>query len=118
MRKSQISTLAQIGMGVLVSTIPIFKVYAQTNNVTIPIIEDVDLLGVLSNITTWVLTFAGGIAVLYLIWGGIVYITGGEKGATAGKTMITNAIIGIAIIALSVVILKAVIAALQGGLIT
>ena len=53
-----------------------------------------------------VLIIAGAIAVLYLIYGGLTYITAGgdaEK-ATKGRTVIINAIIGIVIIALAFVI--------------
>lgn len=78
----------------------------------ISIMEEGDIVEILGVVTDWVLGLAGAIAVLYLIYGGITYITGGEKGATAGKTMITNAIIGIAIIALSIVIVKAVLQAI------
>jgi len=73
------------------------------------------LKNLIIRIAGWVAGFAGFIALIYLIWGGVTYMTGGEKGATAGKTMITNAIIGLAIIALSVVIVNAVIGALNPG---
>jgi hypothetical protein len=49
----------------------------------------------------WALTIAGAIAVVYLIYGGIMYITGGEKGAEKAKQMIINAIIGLVIIAIA-----------------
>ena len=71
------------------------------------------LKSMIVNIAGWVAGLAGTIALIYLIWGGVTYMTGGEKGASAGKTMITNAIVGIAIIALSVVIVNAVIGALS-----
>ncbi|MBU1083141.1 pilin [Patescibacteria group bacterium] len=65
------------------------------------------------NIAGWVAGLAGTIALIYLIWGGVTYMTGGEKGAESGKKMITNAIIGLAIIALSVVIVNAVVGVLS-----
>ena len=68
-----------------------------------------DLSTVIANLGGWLLGIAGGIAVLYLIYGGITYITGGEKGAEKGKTIIVNAIIGIAVVALATVIANAVI---------
>ena len=64
---------------------------------------------VIATVGGWLLGIAGGVAVLYLIYGGIIYITGGEKGAEKGKAVIVNAIIGIAIIALATVIAQAVI---------
>jgi len=56
----------------------------------------------------WLLGLAGALAVVYLIWGGIQYITGGSKGAEAGKGIIINAIIGIIIILLTYAIISAI----------
>lgn len=56
----------------------------------------------------WVLVVAGIIAVFYLIYGGILYITAGgdaEK-ATKGRTAVINAIIGIAVILLALAIVQ------------
>lgn len=56
------------------------------------------------NATLWV---AGALAVIYLIYGGILYITAGgdaEK-ATKGRTALINAIIGVIIILLALLIL-------------
>lgn len=108
--------LVQLAMTAVASVIPYGRVFA-IESIDLPTIgliddPDINIVSILAGVTNWVLGLAGAIAVLYLIWGGITYITGGEKGATAGKTMITNAIIGIAIIALSVVIVRAVLAAI------
>ena len=57
--------------------------------------------GIISTVLTWFLVLAGAIAVIYLIYGGILYITAGgdaEK-ATKGRTALINAVIGIIIIA-------------------
>ena len=59
-----------------------------------------NLINTIINIT---LLIAGVLAVFYLIWGGISYVTAGgdaEK-ASKGRVAITNAIIGIAIMAAS-----------------
>ncbi len=67
-----------------------------------------DLTTVIRNILSWVLMLGGAIAVIYLVYGGILYITAGgdaEK-ATKGRTAIVNAIIGIIIIALAYVIVQ------------
>lgn len=61
-----------------------------------------------SNIVNWVLILAGTIAVVYLVYGGILYITAGgdaEK-ATKGRTAVVNAVIGIVIILLALVIVQ------------
>lgn len=64
--------------------------------------------GYISAILTWVLVVAGSIAVFYLIYGGILYITAGGDGekATKGRTAVINAIIGIAVILLALVIVR------------
>lgn len=57
-------------------------------------------------IVNWVLVIAGVVAVVYLIYGGLLYITAGgdaEK-ATKGRTAVVNAIIGVVIILLSFII--------------
>lgn len=70
-----------------------------------------DLTGIIKtgiNLFLWV---AGILAVIYLIYGGVLYITAGgdaEK-ATKGRTALINAIIGVVIILLSLVILNYVI---------
>ncbi|OGD56039.1 hypothetical protein A2V71_03990 [Candidatus Berkelbacteria bacterium RBG_13_40_8] len=67
-----------------------------------------DLTTVIRNVLSWVLLLGGAIAVIYLVYGGILYITAGgdaEK-ATKGRTAIVNAIIGIIIIALAYVIVQ------------
>ena len=60
------------------------------------------------NIVDWLLALAGALAIAYLIWGGIQYITGGAKGAESAKGAIINAVIGIAIITLALVIVNVV----------
>lgn len=67
---------------------------------------DTGLTDVAMNVVKWIILLAGLIAVVYLIWGGLLYITAGgdaEK-ATKGRTAIINAIIGIVIILLAFVI--------------
>lgn len=73
--------------------------------------------GIIDFVVTWVLVLAGAIAVIYLIYGGLLYITAGgdaEK-ATKGRTALINAIIGIIIIALAFVIVQWVGSIIQGG---
>ena len=74
---------------------------------------------VISNIINIVLIVAGILAVAYLIYGGLMYITAGGEAekATKGRTAITNAIIGIIIIAASLAIYNYVIdTGLEGGI--
>lgn len=70
-----------------------------------------------TRIVNWILVLAGMIAVIYLIYGGILYITAGgdaEK-ATKGRTAVINAVIGIAIILLALVIVQWVARLLKVG---
>ena len=66
------------------------------------------------NIFLWVV---GVLAVLYLVYGGVLYITAGgdaEK-ANKGRTAITNAIIGIVIVVLALVIYNFAMGASETG---
>lgn len=68
----------------------------------------------ISNLVNIVLVGVGLVAVIYLIWGGVTYVTAGgdaEK-ASKGRITITNAIIGIVIIAASLAIYNYVIGSL------
>ncbi|MFH0912288.1 MAG: hypothetical protein V1807_01365 [Patescibacteria group bacterium] len=72
-----------------------------------------DILGIIGNVGTWMMGLAGVLAVVYLIYGGIVYITGGAKAAESAKTIIINSIIGLVVIALSYVIFTTVFEVLE-----
>ncbi|MFA5010115.1 MAG: TrbC/VirB2 family protein [Patescibacteria group bacterium] len=82
---------------------------------TLPIIEplpsgdETTIITAIRTIIDWLFILAGALAVAYLVYAGIQYITGGAKGAEAAKTSIINAIIGIAVIVLSYVIVGAVV---------
>lgn len=58
-----------------------------------------------------ILGLVGIVALIYLIYGGFMYITaaGDADKATKGRTVIINALIGIAIVALSYLIVAVVI---------
>lgn len=72
------------------------------------------LITTLGEILVWL---AGVIALAYLIYGGILYITAGgdaEK-ATKGRTAVINAVIGIIIVLLAIIIINWVRSFLQHG---
>lgn len=74
-----------------------------------PVTGTVTLSALVDNVISIILFLAGALAVIYLLWSGISYITAGgddTKAATARKGII-NAIIGIIIIVLAFVIEKA-----------
>ncbi len=68
------------------------------------------------NLTRWVLGFGGAIAILFIIWGGLQYVTaaGNEKQADAAKQTLTYAVIGLIVILLSTVIVVLVGNTIQG----
>jgi hypothetical protein len=72
---------------------------------------------VINRIVTAFLWVIGLVAIIYLIWGGMMYVTAGGDAEKAGKgrTAITNAIVGIIIIALALIIYRAVVGGLLGG---
>jgi hypothetical protein len=62
---------------------------------------------ILERVINWVLTLAAALAVIYLIYGGIIYITaaGNEEKTKAGKNALIGAVIGLVIIFLSYLII-------------
>lgn len=75
------------------------------------------LTNMIGNIVNVILVVVGILAVIYLIYGGIMYVTAGgdaEK-ASKGRVAITNAIIGIVIIMLALAIYNFVIQGVQTG---
>lgn len=87
---------------------------AQQYNPPIDILPGMDIAQVITRVVTWVAGIAGGIAVLFIIYGGVIYIVGGEKGSESGKKIVLNAVIGLVIIILAVVIVGAISRALGG----
>lgn len=68
-------------------------------------------------IANWIIWLAGGLALLYLVYGGIVYITaaGNEDKAKTGKNAVLQAVIGIAIILFARVIISWINAIITAG---
>lgn len=69
---------------------------------------DKNLLAVLITLINLVLFVAAVVAFVYAIWGGFQYITAGsdDEKAGNGRKMITNAVIGLVIIALAYAIIR------------
>ena len=67
---------------------------------------DLSVQAVLINIIYWVLGFAGAVAILFLIIGGLQYITssGNDKRVAAAKSTLLYAVIGLIVILLSFVV--------------
>ena len=66
--------------------------------------------GLVSAILPWVMTIAGVATFLFLLWGGIQYIfsQGNPKEAQAAQRRITYAIIGLAALILSFLVIQAI----------
>lgn len=75
-----------------------------------PTAAGTDLKTVIGLGITWVLLLVGGLAVLFLIWGGLQYVTssGNKDKAEAAKQTITYAVIGLIVIVLARVIVSLV----------
>ncbi len=86
-----------------------------TDELTVPIIGGGDYRVVLNNLLRIFLLWAGIIAFLFVLWGGFMYLTAGGDSAKTGAALktITNAVIGIIIIALSYVLVLFVIQQLK-----
>lgn len=76
-----------------------------------------DLSVIIGYIVQVILIAVGILAVLYLIYGGVMYLTAGGEAekASKGRTAITNAIIGIIIVMLSLAIYNFVITGVGSG---
>ncbi|MFH0830929.1 MAG: pilin [Parcubacteria group bacterium] len=79
---------------------------AQVGVPRIPQLRDTTIFETIIAVVTWGLGIAGAVAVLYLIVGGFMYITasGDEGRIEKAKNTIKNAIIGIVVILLALVI--------------
>lgn len=95
--KISLSTLALLPAGAFA---------AGTGVGTVPVPSDLSISTVITNVIDWVLALAGGVAVLFLILGGLQYITssGNKDKAETAKQTILYAVIGLIVIALSYVI--------------
>jgi len=71
---------------------------------------DVDLASIINKFITWVLLLVGGLAVLFVIYGGVLYITsaGNKERVEQAKQTLTYAVIGLIVIVLSKVIVNLV----------
>jgi len=77
-------------------------------------IADVSFL--INHIINLLLPLAGGIAMIFLIWGGIQYLTsfGNEERVQKGKIIIIWSVVGIVVILLSKIIVGEIIYLLTG----
>jgi|SRR3989338_3039906 len=96
------------------------KAYAQLGTQPVPTGTQIgtgDIATDVGTIVNYFLTFTGIIAVLFIVYGGFLYITsaGDPEKAKKGKTILIYSIIGIVIIVLAFSVVNSVIANLAGG---
>ena len=114
-----------IGSGLSLALNPV-KAFAidkdDLNTINIPVIVTDQsganvLTSVAARVINLILLIAGILAVIYLIWSGLIYITAGGDTAKAdkGRTGIVNAVIGLVIIAAAYIIVRFVSGALYAG---
>jgi len=87
-------------------------------NFLYPSVITSDLSTLVMRIINWISVIAAVLAIIYLIYSGIIYITaaGNPDAAKKGQQGVINAIIGIVIIVLAYVIATAVAGAAIGNL--
>jgi hypothetical protein len=75
------------------------------------------VVGIIINVAQW-LTFIGvGLSVLFMVWGGIRYITAGDgDGAEKGKKTLINAVIGLVVSIVAFTIVSVLSNLLQGNI--
>jgi hypothetical protein len=75
------------------------------------------IVNLILNIVTWVVYIVGAVAVVFLVYGGILFIVnpgGNEDNVKKGKTIIFNALIGLVIVLLATTIITLVQNAIGG----
>jgi len=74
-------------------------------------LPNVELEQIILNITNWALGIVGFLAVLFLVWGGIYYVTASGDEAQIGeaKTIIKYALLGLAFAGLSYAAVKVIV---------
>src|SRR3989344_1689445 len=79
-----------------------------------PIQGNTTIVDTIANVTTWVLSIGTALSVLFLIIGGIRYIisAGNPDQIEAARHTIFNAIIGIVVMVLAIIIVNTVVTAL------
>ena len=102
-------TLATVSASATALALSATQAYAQLGQVTVP--EDgfaTSIGSLISGLLNFVMLIAALLVFLYLIWGGIEWITsGGDKSKTEGaRNKITAAIIGLIVLAASYAILQ------------
>ncbi len=123
--KKQIITQALIVLAIMVGTLSMFNLAAHAailNSTDVPgVITDAtggqtSLRGLVLTIINYFLGFLGLLAVIMVVYGGVTYVSsaGNDEAVGKAKKIIMYALIGIVIILLSFVVVKAVLGAGTG----
>ncbi len=105
-----------IGWLTLVS-FPLTASAVSIGDLSVHIISGTDLIEVLGRLVNVVLLWAGILAFFYALYGGFLYLTAGgdSSKASAARQTIYNALIGVIIIALSLVVVRYVVGLTKGN---
>jgi len=96
-----LSTFAVTALTAL-SSAPLARAVENITPITINMeTGSVDPVALVTTVGGWMLMLAGALVVVYLIYGGIIYITGGAKAEESAKKIIMNALIGLIVITLA-----------------
>jgi hypothetical protein len=108
----------KISLGFLLAGVLAQGAMAQVADITPITFYQGGISNILNTVVNVILWVAGILAVIYLIWGGLTYVTAGGDAEKAGKgrVAITNAIIGIVIIAAALAIYNAVLGGIFSGI--
>ncbi|MCL4387231.1 MAG: pilin [Patescibacteria group bacterium] len=84
-----------------------------------PINSNINIAKLITNIINYILGFSAALAVLFIIYGGIIYMTssGDEKRTANAKKILFSAIIGLVILILALVIVNFVTTTTQNALV-
>ena len=110
------SRVALVAIGAYVMTSSALAAFS-VNNISELSLSNLSLSQIIGKVVTFALVIVGIIAVIYLVFGGITYVTAGGDAEKAGKgrQTITNAIIGIVIIIAALAIYNAVVGGATSG---
>ena len=109
-------TVAKVGMATAMALLPAL-VFAQlptpTSPYTVQPVTLVDIQGIIETIARFLILVSVVVAVIFIVWGGMMYMMAGDDAAKAGaaKTRIVNGIIG-ALVVLAVGLILQTLASL------
>ena len=103
---------------IIIGTVAVLSLFLFVNNALAewampppPVGAPANFDSAILNLTNWILGFVSMIAVLAIVWGGVMYIAsaGDENKATTGKHIITYALIGLVIAGIAYALVNVIV---------